>query len=194
MKKLKYLLLILLAVLVLPFSVLADEEEATESVDEGTEVVEETITNEVVVYFFRGEGCSHCAEAEEWFESIEEELGFKYVIKDYETWYDEENSKLMTKVAKVRQEEETATGVPYIIIGDKSWIGFDETYTSEIIDQINTLYEVDPAERYDVMTFVANMPEDEVKSSNDILSLVIIILVAGASVGGIIYARKQNAQ
>ena len=66
MKKVKYLFLILLTLLVLPFTVFAEEEE---------EVTTEEDDKEVIVYFFRGEGCSHCAEAEAWFESIEEELG-----------------------------------------------------------------------------------------------------------------------
>ena len=36
----------------------------------------ETLSNaKVKVYFFRGEGCSHCAEAEAWFNSIQEKEG-----------------------------------------------------------------------------------------------------------------------
>lgn len=186
MKKLKYVLLILLAVLVLPFTVFADGEEETEAVEEN---------KKVTVYFFRGQGCSHCAEAEEWFNSIQEEHGYKYEIKDYETWYNEDNSALMKKVAKVRGEEDTATGVPYIIIGDKSWIGFTDEYKDQIIEKINSMYDTAESERYDVMTFVNNAKDDDAskKSSSDVLALIIIILVAGGSVGGIYYARKQNA-
>lgn len=186
MKKFKYVLLILLAILILPFGVFADGEEETETVEEN---------KEVTIYFFRGEGCSHCAEAEAWFEEIEEEYGSKFEIKDYETWYNEDNSALMQKVAKVRGEEETATGVPYIIIGDKSWIGFTEEYKQQIIDKVNEMYDTAVSERYDVMTFVNNTKDDtkKEKSSNDVLALIIIILVAGGTVGGICYARKQNA-
>ena len=59
MKKLKYLVILLIAALVIPFTVHADGEES----------------KEVKVYFFRGEGCPHCVEAEEWFITIEEEYG-----------------------------------------------------------------------------------------------------------------------
>jgi len=87
MKKLMIAVLLLVTALVIPFAVNAEE------------------SNEVNVYFFRGEGCSHCAEAEEWFSSIEEEYGSKFNIVDYETWYNEENQELMQKVATARGEE-----------------------------------------------------------------------------------------
>lgn len=185
MKKVKYLFLILLTLLVLPFTVFADEEE---------EVTTEEDDKEVIVYFFRGEGCSHCAEAEAWFESIEEELGSKFKIVDYETWYDEDNADLMTKVAKARGEEETATGVPYIIIGDASWIGFDESYESEMIDKINDMYEQEVSTRYNIMDFLDTETTDtKSNAGNDILSLVIILLVCGGIGTGVYFARKQNA-
>lgn len=184
MKKVKYLFLILLTLLVLPFTVFAEEED----------VATEEDSKEVIVYFFRGEGCSHCAEAEAWFESIEEELGSKFKIVDYETWYNEDNADLMTKVAKARGEEETATGVPYIIIGDASWVGFDKSYESEMTDKINEMYEQEVSKRYNIMDFLDSGDTDTKNNTgNDILSLVIILLVCGGIGTGVYFARKQNA-
>ena len=77
------LLVILMMILVAPFAVFAEEEGDKKD------------TKEVNIYFFRGQGCSHCAEAEEWFKSIEEELGDRFEIVDYETWYNEDNAELM---------------------------------------------------------------------------------------------------
>ena len=88
----------------------------------------------VLVYFFRGEGCPHCEEAENWFNSIQEEYGSKFKIIDYEVWYNSENAALMQKISDTRGDD--ASGVPYIIIGDKSWIGYTEDYNEEIINQI----------------------------------------------------------
>ena len=88
----------------------------------------------VLVYFFRGEGCPHCEEAENWFKSIQEEYGSKFKIIDYEVWYNSENAALMQKISDTRGDD--ASGVPYIIIGDKSWIGYTEDYNEEIINQI----------------------------------------------------------
>ena len=92
----------------------------------------------VAVYLFRGEGCPHCQEAEEWFESIKLEYGNMFIIKDYEVWYNEKNAKYMEQVAKDRNEN--VNGVPYIIIGDKSWKGFTESYESDMLEKIKEVY------------------------------------------------------
>ena len=93
----------------------------------------------VLVYFFRGEGCPHCAEAEAWFESIKGEYGEKFKIIDYEVWNSNENAALMQRISDARGDD--ASGVPYIIIGDKSWIGYAEENNEEMLNQIITLSE-----------------------------------------------------
>ena len=147
MKKLKYFILLLVAGLMIPFVVAAEDEVEPISEDGAPEEVAEK--SEVPVYFFRGNGCSHCAEAEEWFQSIEEEHGSLFEIKDYETWYNEDNAELMQRVATARGE--TADGVPYIIVGNKSWNGFPEEAKEEIISEIKKVYEQSDSERYDIM-------------------------------------------
>lgn len=185
MKKLKYLVILLVAMLMIPFGVFAeDEAEATDNNEE---------SKEAILYFFRGEGCSHCAEAEEWFKSIEDEYGQYFEIKDYETWYSEDNSKLMEQVAEARGE--TAEGVPYIIVGDKSWNGFAEEYKDEILDQIKKVYEQDVSERYDVMKFLdSNSKKDKKEKSGagDVVALIVIVLVVGGAGFGIYQARKNT--
>ncbi len=188
MKNLKYfILLFVTALLIIPTSVFAEEENASEEV-----------SKEVKIYFFRGDGCPHCQDAEEWFKSIEEEHGSKFEIVDYETWNNKDNNELMTKVAKARGEEESATGVPYIIVGDQSWIGFDTSYESEILEKINSMYEQEPNERYDIMelldTLLAEIEEKEPKASlvGDIITLVLILVICGATGFGIYYLRNNN--
>lgn len=174
------LLLVLLMILVAPFTVFAEEEAKEES-------------KEVKVYFFRGQGCSHCAEAEEWFKSIEEEMGDRFEIIDYETWYNEDNADLMKKVADARGESEQATGVPYIIIGDKSWVGFADDYKDEIKDQINGEYGKDVKERYDVIELLnQNKSSKKEGSGSDVAALIIILLVVGGIGFGIYKARTNT--
>ena len=176
MKRLKYLVVLLVAFLALPFMVYAEGEETT-------------ATNEkVTVYFFRGEGCSHCAEAEAWFESIQEEYGSMFKIFDYETWYNQDNAELMQKVATARGEE--ANGVPYIIIGNKSWNGFAESYESEMIEQIKQVYGQEVQARYDIIKLV-NGNGTKKDSSNDVLALVIILVIAGGIGFGVYKARRS---
>ena len=184
MKKLKYLVVLLMALLVIPFGVFADEAP--------TETVDENVSKAVTVYFFRGDGCSFCATAEEWFNEIGlQELGKKFIVKEYETWYNQENSELMQRVAEARNE--SADGVPYIIIGDQSWAGFADDYKNEIVSKIESVYEQDVNERYDIMKLVSSgktAVKEEVKS-NDALSLIIIIAVVVA-LGFGIYATKKS--
>ena len=193
MKKLKFLLVILLAFLVMPFAVFAEDEEVT-----STEETTEEVSKEVPLYFFRGEGCSHCAEFEAWLDEIEEEYGAFYEVKDYETWYNEDNAALMTKVATLRHEEDSATGVPYIIIGNKSWIGFADDYKEEILDQIKSVYAQEVAERYDIMKYVdsGSIPgekkeEEEGSVARDVLVTVLLIAVVGGVGFGIYKAREK---
>ena len=186
----KILCMFLLAVLfVLPFGAFAEgEEEAT------TTAAEED--NRVPVYLFRGDGCPHCQEAEEWFKSIEGEHGSKFKVVDYETWYNEDNAKLMEKVASARGE--TADGVPYIIIGEKSWNGFAESYEEEILAQINDVYNQAPADRYDIISRVNSGKTDskdakeEKSSSNDVLALIVILIVVAGVCFGVYKARSTS--
>lgn len=102
--------------------------------------LDKTINGKVVIYLFRGEGCPHCTDAENWIESIKEEYGNMFIVKDYETWYNSDNAEYMKKVAESRGEE--ANGVPYIIIGNKSWMGFTQSYTDEMLNEIKRVYEL----------------------------------------------------
>ncbi len=174
MKKLKYLVILLIAALIIPFTVHAEGEES----------------KEVKVYFFRGEGCSHCAEAEAWFQSIEEEYGSYFQVIDYETLYNRENSKLMQRVAKARGEK--AEGVPYIIIGNQSWNGFTESYGSEMIERIKSEFEKDVKDRYDIIKLLPEMEKEKDSTGSDILALVIILVVFGGICFGVYKARKKT--
>lgn len=194
MKSLK-ILFVLLVALLLPIVAFAEDEDTDAAPAEDGEVVKaEEESNEVNVYFFRGEGCSHCAEAEAWFESIEEEYGSKFKIVDYETWYNSENAELMQKVAEARGE--TAEGVPYIIVGNKSWNGFAQDYADEILAQIESEYETNVDERYDIMKLMktggnAKVDDKDDKKSNDALSLIIIIVAVGAVCFGVYKASNS---
>lgn len=194
MKYIKYLVVLLAIFLVLPFGVFAEDENNTTNESETTASNDDKKVN---LYLFRGEGCPHCAEAEEWFDSIKGEYGDYFKVVDYEVWNDEDNAKLMEKVAKLRNED--VSGVPYIIIGDKSWNGFDESYEDEMIDQIKSVYSQDVSKRYDIMNYVNDSSSNsktskKESSSSDVLALIIILIVAGGAGYGIYYARKSTSK
>ena len=184
MKSFKYLVLLLVAILIIPFSVFAEGEEEEENLLIDTD-------SRVHVYLFRGEGCPHCQEAEEWFDSIQDEYGELFEVVDYETWYDSDNADLMQKVAEYRKEE--AEGVPYIIVGSKSWNGFTDSYKDEIISQIKDEHDTPVEERYDVIKLVESgspAPVEE-KSSSDVLAILLILIIVGGVCFGIYKARNS---
>ena len=174
MKKAKVLLGIFISILILPFTVLAEENQ------------------KVNVYFFYGDGCSYCAQAEEFFNSIEDEYGDHYNLVMYETWNNSDNVDLMNEVADLRKEE--PEGVPYIIIGDQSWQGYTSSYDEEIISKIETDYNTAVDERYDIMNYIDDInPEllEEKGYASDIAAVIAIILVVAAFCVSIGYARKK---
>ena len=113
-----------------------------------------------------------------------------FKVVDYETWYDEDNAELMKKVADARGEE--ANGVPYIIIGNKSWNGFAESYASEMLEEIKSEYEKDVKDRYDIMKLLPNGIKKDEKKSNDVLVLILILVVVGGVCFGVYKARNNT--
>lgn len=195
MKKIKLFLAIIMCLFAMPLAVLADEgsDDNVEVTSGETEVQEED--NRVKIYFFRGEGCPHCADAEEFFNSIEEEYGQYYKILDYETWYNSDNAALLQKVGEARNEE--ISGVPYILIGDKSWSGYNDSFADDIKDTIKSEYEKTVADRYDIANYVdftnaAGSVTEAAKKSNDAMVLIIILLAVAGITYGVVAARKKT--
>lgn len=195
MKKIKLFLAIIMCLFAMPLAVLADEgsDDNVEVTSGETEVQEED--NRVKIYFFRGEGCPHCADAEEFFNSIEEEYGQYYKILDYETWYNSDNAALLQKVGEARNEE--ISGVPYILIGDKSWSGYNDSFADDIKDTIKSEYEKAVADRYDIANYVdftnaAASVTEAAKKSNDAMVLIIILLAVAGITYGVVAARKKT--
>lgn len=120
----KILMAILVAVLCMPVFAFAKEKD----------------DKKVDIYIFYGDGCPHCHKAFEFFDSIEEEYGKYYNIKKYETWYSTRNNKLMYDVAQGFSEDTEKLGVPYIIIGDKTFVGYTEDYNDGIKEAIVNAY------------------------------------------------------
>lgn len=90
------------------------------------------------LYFFWGNGCPHCEEEFNFLKSIEEEYGEYFNLYRFEVWYDKNNASLLELFATTMGDK--VTGVPYTIIGNKSFIGFSEKYHQEFIKAI-TNYE-----------------------------------------------------
>ena len=92
-------------------------------------------SNKVDAYLFYGNGCPHCDKEIKFFWSIKDKYPDLRLIS-YEVYYSQENSLLMQKVANYLGAE--GGGVPFLIIGDKYFVGFgEESSPIEIEARIN---------------------------------------------------------
>ena len=91
-------------------------------------------TGKVNIYLFWGDGCPHCKEEKEFLSSIENSLGNLFNLHTYEVWYNAENSKIMNVFGAYNNE--VVKGVPYTVIGEKTFSGFSENTKESIIKAI----------------------------------------------------------
>ena len=104
-----------------------------EDAADGTITIEEN-PEKVQVYYFWGEGCPFCADQNEFFEGIDDEIMEHVQLLDFETYRIPENSRFYQELALAHGE--TARGVPMTFIGDQVWSGFNERMGNEMVEKI----------------------------------------------------------
>ena len=85
--------------------------------------------NKVIIYFFWGDGCPHCAEAEPFLQGLEQKYP-QVELRPYEVWYNDSNRQLMFDMASQFGFE--AKAVPTIFVGSQHWIGYNQQVGQEI--------------------------------------------------------------
>lgn len=75
------------------------------------------------IYLFWGNGCPHCAVEKTYLAEILPEYP-NVKLNTYEIYNNQQNVKFMQKAAD--ELNVNASGVPFLIIGDKEYVGFDE--------------------------------------------------------------------
>jgi glutaredoxin len=88
----------------------------------------------VVVYFFWGDGCPHCAGQKTamtaWFEKYSD-----IEIKTYEVYVNDNNRTILESLAAAYNT--TVQGVPMTFIGDKFWVGYADSFGLEMQAKID---------------------------------------------------------
>lgn len=145
----------------------------------------------VDMYIFYGDGCSHCAELEEYIKtSLRSDSRVKDIVRItyFETWYDTTNQQFLSAVSKELGTE--IKGVPFILIGDQTFSGFGgqmgEDLVAKIIEQSKNNKYVDVIAKVKAssgITPVSSDPENKGaatetektdSSKNDIIGYVIL--------------------
>lgn len=100
-----------------------------------------TIQAEVplTVYFFYGDGCPHCEKESKFLKSLKENYP-EMEIQSFEVYLHRENALLLQNIGKALKTD--VSGVPFLVIGDKHFIGYGEGITSlEIENQVKKCIE-----------------------------------------------------
>lgn len=97
-------------------------------------------SKKINIYVFWGDGCPHCEELFQFLESIRSKYGKYYNVYGFEVWYDEENGELMDKFKEEFGETPGSRGVPYFIVGDESFVGYQRNINREIRKTIVSKY------------------------------------------------------
>ena len=126
----------------------ADTKTPTTSQNSNTEfakMTESDIKNssdKVNIYIFWGDGCPHCKHLAEFFNEHRSEVEKMTNLYTLEVWKNSDNLTLMKNFSKFLGE--TPKGVPYFIIGNKTFSGYSESDTktkNQILETIKTEFQ-----------------------------------------------------
>ena len=178
------ILSLLVMLLLIPYVTSAEE---TEEVVENKEPVN--------LYLFMGDTCHYCENFIEWLDTLDDNIRQRFNIIKIEVWKNASNSSAMDEVAEIMGDD--SGSVPYIVIGDFSYIGFSEVDDSQIIiDAINEEYEKDTRNDVIVDNDINVQPLVEVEKEPEKVNPVVIIgIFAFIIIGGgalIFFANKKG--
>ena len=175
MKKL-YLVLLILLLVIIPINVKAISKDY---VDKVYDIVGEKVEdNKINVYFFNRDGCPHCAKEEEFFKTISEKYE-NVNIYSYEVSKNSKNSEYLTKVKELFNDK--SNGVPFTIVGNKSFLGYN-SYIGENIEKAIQTYLENSDEPTEKDNNVINLPilgETDIREVSVPLIAIVLGLIDG---------------
>jgi thiol-disulfide isomerase/thioredoxin len=83
----------------------------------------------IVIYFFWGDGCPHCAQQKPFLEALAQRYP-QVEVASFEVWYDAGNQQLLRQMGDAFGFE--PAGVPATFIGEHYWVGFSEQIAAQI--------------------------------------------------------------
>jgi thiol-disulfide isomerase/thioredoxin len=90
----------------------------------------------IVLYYFWGDGCPHCAAAK----PVLEKINAKYPelnIRAFEVWYKKPNQALYKQMADQLKVPEQGRGVPLLLLDDQFWVGWNDATAEKITAKID---------------------------------------------------------
>ena len=129
----KIIKFILFLLLIIPTSTLALSKAYNDYVEKYYNIKNDEKVN---IYLFYSKICPHCQKEEKYFETLKEKYQDKINIYTYEVTENKTNNEIMKSLKK--ELKENSQGVPFTIIGSKTFLGYDESLNERIENTIES--------------------------------------------------------
>lgn len=129
----KIIKFILFLLLIIPTSNLALSKDYNDYVGKYYNIKNDEKVN---IYLFYSKICPHCQKEEKYFETLKEKYQDKINIYTYEVTENKTNNEIMKSLKK--ELKENSQGVPFTIIGSKTFLGYDESLNERIENTIES--------------------------------------------------------
>ena len=114
-----------------------------------TDMTENNISyskEKINIYLCYGEGCPHCEELKNYLNILDNKEKSYFNIYTFEVWNNSTNQQFMKESAKSLNKE--VSGVPFLIIGNKTFEGYNESMNIKIKKAIKTEYKLNGKNDY----------------------------------------------
>jgi hypothetical protein len=112
-------------------------------------------TPKTIIYFFWGKDCSHCAEQQQYLDTLKTSEPF-LEIRAYEVWYNKENAGLLATM--LRAHGLSSCGVPVTFVHDKVFSGFNARSRVSLENEIARCRTAPCADPLEVVRKAARLP------------------------------------
>lgn len=168
----KIIKFILFLLLIIPTSTLALSKDYNDYVGKYYNIKNDEKVN---IYLFYSKICPHCQKEEKYFETLKEKYQDKINIYTYEVTENKTNNEIMKSLKK--ELKENSQGVPFTIIGSKTFLGYDESLNERIENTIESY--LDENTKTDNTYTIPIIGKIEAKNASIILIAIIIGFIDG---------------
>lgn len=168
----KIIKFILFLLLIIPTSTLALSKDYNDYVGKYYNIKNDEKVN---IYLFYSKICPHCQKEEKYFETLKEKYQDKINIYTYEVTENKTNNEIMKSLKK--ELKENSQGVPFTIIGSKTFLGYDESLNERIENTIESY--LDENTKTDNTYTIPILGKIEAKNASIILITIILGFIDG---------------
>ena len=168
----KVIKFILFLLLIIPTSTLALSKDYNDYVGKYYNIKNDEKVN---IYLFYSKICPHCQKEEKYFETLKEKYQDKINIYTYEVTENKTNNEIMKSLKK--ELKENSQGVPFTIIGSKTFLGYDESLNERIENTIESY--LDENTKTDNTYTIPILGKIEAKNASIILIAIILGFIDG---------------